>query len=252
MDAWIKMRLGLVTHPKIVRIASALNADRLRVIGAVYAVWSLADEHTEDGVLAGYSLAALDESVGFSGFSEQLQGVDWLSVTPQGIVLPRFEEHNGQSAKRRAQESQRKRNERKTSASHADKKRTRVRERGRSKTPVVPLTLPAGIHEQDWQAFRDHRSKLRKPMTPKAEQLALEKLVTLESQGYDPKKTLNNAIEAGWQTFFPRDDCRATEPTAAVQAPACPCGLPGTVRAGGKWRCAAHVRTDFSTAARAA
>jgi hypothetical protein len=206
MDAWIKMRLGLTTHPKIVRIASALNADRLRVIGALYAVWSLADEHTEDGVLTGYSLAALDESVGFAGFSNELKGVDWLHVTPQGIVLPRFDEHNGQSAKRRAQEAQRKRDARKASASGADKKRTRERERERSKPPVAPLNLPAGVHEADWLAFRDHRSANRKKLTPRAEELALAKLHALAAKGFDAKKLLDHAIELGWMTFYEREE----------------------------------------------
>lgn len=132
------MRMGLRTHPKVVRISSALNADRLRVIGALHAVWSLADEHTEDGSLPGYSLSALDDSIGWPGFAISMKDVEWLEVTSQGLVLPRFDEHNGASAKRRAQEAERKRRGRNLSAQDADKKRTRVRERERSKPPVVP------------------------------------------------------------------------------------------------------------------
>jgi len=36
---------------------------------------------------------------------------------------------------------------------------------------------------------------------------------------------------------------------ASVKTEPCPCGAPGAVKVGGKWRCNAHVRTDFSTAA---
>lgn len=242
MDVWIKMRLGLFTHPKIVRIASALNADRLRVIGALYAVWCLADEHTEDGVLRGYSLSALDESVGFAGFSNELKTVEWLEITTQGIVLPRFEEHNGQSAKRRAQEAQRKRDARKTSAPNADDVRTRVRERVRSKTPIVPLNLPAGIELKDWQAFRDHRTAARKRLTPRAEELAVAKLHALSARGFDPKKLLEHAIEAGWMTFYERDECRVAAAPGGPKSEPCQCGQQGTVRVGGKWRCQAHAR----------
>jgi hypothetical protein len=35
---WIQMRVALQTHPKVVRIASALKADRLRVVGGLH--WS--------------------------------------------------------------------------------------------------------------------------------------------------------------------------------------------------------------------
>lgn len=134
---WIKMRMGLRTHPKIVRMSSALNADRFRVIGALHAVWCLADEHSEDGSLSGYSLTALDDSIGWPGFAKEMQGVEWLVVESQGLVLPRFDEHNGASAKRRAMEAERKRRDRNPSAHDADKKRTRVRERERS-NPIVP------------------------------------------------------------------------------------------------------------------
>ncbi len=40
---WIKMRAGLQTHPKVVRLTSALKADKLRVIGGLHAVWCLFD-----------------------------------------------------------------------------------------------------------------------------------------------------------------------------------------------------------------
>lgn len=137
---WIKMRMGLRTHPKVVRMASALSADRYRVIGALHAVWSLADEHTEDGNLPGYSMAALDDSIGWPGFSRAMKDIAWLIEEPEGLVLPRFDEHNGVSAKRRAQEAERKRNDRRTSAPDADTKRTR--ERGREELSLTPPSPP--------------------------------------------------------------------------------------------------------------
>jgi hypothetical protein len=65
---WIKMRVDLATSPKVVRIASALRADRLRVIGGLHAVWCLFDVHSTDGRLDGYTLEALDDLIGFPGF----------------------------------------------------------------------------------------------------------------------------------------------------------------------------------------
>lgn len=137
-EAWIKMRMGLRTHPKVVRMASALKADRYRVIGGLHAVWCLADEHTEDGSLPGYTLAALDDSIGWPGFSQAMKDIEWLTEEPQRIVLPRFDEHNGESAKRRALDAQRKRSVRKTSALDTDKNRTREREREEVIPPIPP------------------------------------------------------------------------------------------------------------------
>lgn len=138
---WIKMRSNLRRHPKVVRIASALNADRLRVVGGLHAVWCLFDEHSEDGQLSGYTPSAVDEEIGWPGFTQALIGVGWVDWDGNdGLSLPEFDTHNGASAKRRAQEADRKRAERgaakeqaqgveKSSASDADKKRTREEKR---------------------------------------------------------------------------------------------------------------------------
>jgi hypothetical protein len=147
---WIKMRANLRRHPKVVRIASALNADRLRVVGGLHAVWCLFDEHSEDGCLSGYTPSAVDDEVGFAGLASAMVGVGWLEWDGNdGLSLPEFDTHNGASAKRRAQESDRKRAERaamkddpqdggNASAPHADKKRTREEKRREEKKNTEP------------------------------------------------------------------------------------------------------------------
>jgi|SRR6185436_5954512 len=138
---WIKMRTGLRRHPKVVQVSSALNADRLRVIGALHAVWSVFDEHSVDGTLHGYTVAAMDAEIGFPGFCAAMIAVNWLADNGQELEIPRSDEHNGQSAKRRAQETDRKKNARNMSASGADKKRTREEKRREEekKEPPTPL-----------------------------------------------------------------------------------------------------------------
>jgi hypothetical protein len=140
---WIKMRMNLRTHPKVVRMASALKADRFRIVGGLHAVWCLADEHTEDGRLPGYSVPALDDSIGWPGFGAALKAVDWLEENEQGLVIPRFDEHNGASAKRRAMDSERKRREREVlnlSAPEADETVTREEKR-REELKPTPTTV---------------------------------------------------------------------------------------------------------------
>lgn len=127
---WIKMRADLFTHPKVVRIASALKADTLRTVGGLMSVWCLFDAHSEDGRLEGYTPDVLDAHLRCEGFANAMMAVGWLEHDPEyGLVLPRFDTHNGQSAKRRAQDADRKREVRKTSAPEADKRRTREEKR---------------------------------------------------------------------------------------------------------------------------
>lgn len=127
-EPWIKMRTNLTTSPKVVRISSALKADRLRVVGGLHSAWSLFDQHSEDGILVGYSPETLDELIGWPGFTAAMIAVEWAIYDGESLALPRYEDHNGQSAKRRAMDADRKKEVRKASASQADKKRTRGEE----------------------------------------------------------------------------------------------------------------------------
>lgn len=106
------------------------------------------------------------------------------------------------------------------------------------------MTLPQGVDEKRWEAFRESRRKLRKPMTAYAEQRALDTLVRLVGEGYDSAKLVDKAIELGWQTFYPRDDCRATgasaRPPGTLDLGNCPCGVPAVMKVGNKPRCAKH------------
>ena len=138
---WIKIRGDLFTHPKVVRMASALKADTLRTVGGLTSVWCLFDAHSEDGYLDGYTVEVLDDYLRWEGFSAAMIAVCWLEESADGgLNLPRFDSHNGQSAKRRAQDSERKRLARgvekegdkpvrKMSASEADETRTREEKR---------------------------------------------------------------------------------------------------------------------------
>lgn len=152
---WIKMRGGLWDHPKVVRIVSAICPQsvrdlslRCRVIGALYRTWALADAYTDDGILDGYTTEFLDEAVGIDGWSQNLAHVGWLTIEPQRLILPQFENHNGASAKRRAEDAIRKQRSRKASAicpksvrKMSAKSVTREEKRRvYSNTPISPLS----------------------------------------------------------------------------------------------------------------
>ena len=112
-DDWIKVRVNLHTHPKVVRIVCAVcaqlvrdgcaaSAQRCMVVGALHQVWSLFDAHSRDGILEGYSLQTVDELVGIPGFSNAMGSVGWLTQTDKGLEMRDFDIHNGMGAKRRA------------------------------------------------------------------------------------------------------------------------------------------------------
>ncbi len=102
------MGTGLGSHPKVKTMRRALKADRLKVIGGLWAVWCVFDEHSASGRLDGYTLDDMDEEIGWKGFSQAMADIGWLVADADGIEAPDYEEHNGPNAKRRALDSSRK------------------------------------------------------------------------------------------------------------------------------------------------
>ena len=141
---WIKMRVDLQTHPKIVRILSATGSDKFRVVGGLHAVWTVFDTHSEDGELRGYTPDLLDHVIGWTGFARAMESVGWLVFDGlETLTLPDFSAHNGQSAKRRAEDQKRKKvcrhSVRPLSADDSDKKRTREEKR-REESKDIPAS----------------------------------------------------------------------------------------------------------------
>lgn len=113
-DDWIKMRIDLQKHPKIVRLMQITSMDQYTIIGALHAVWCIFDAHSEDGVLHGYTHQIMDQMIHLDQFSASLEMVGWLKeVEGNRLVMPEFTSHNGKSAKKRSEDAKRKRESRK-------------------------------------------------------------------------------------------------------------------------------------------
>ena len=122
MSNWIKLRTGLINHPKVVRMAFTLfpmEQHRLSVvIGGLVQVWSMADMHADGEKLPGMSLETLDLLVGISGFAQAMVEVGWLEEGEKSLNLPNYQEHNGSTAKRRAVDQKQRKLVRKMSADY--------------------------------------------------------------------------------------------------------------------------------------
>lgn len=115
---WIKMRSNLWDDPRVASICDACDCGEAAAIGALYWLWSAADQHSEDGMLPGMTGRQIDRKSGVPGFAQAVEAIGWLELSADGARIVRFDEHNGASAKRRASESRRK-----MSARDADKAR---------------------------------------------------------------------------------------------------------------------------------
>jgi hypothetical protein len=104
---WIKMRTNLDSDPRVLELAHLLGREELHVIGMLWKVWAWADSHTLDGNAIRVTCVTLDRFAACSGFADALRKVGWLDGRDNAITFPRFAEHNGQTAKKRAETKER-------------------------------------------------------------------------------------------------------------------------------------------------
>ncbi len=99
---WIKMRSNLHDDPRVVTIAETIGVPELHAVGMLYRLWAWADSQSVDANALSVSEAFVDRLVFAPGFAAALRKVGWLEGRNLALTLPRFVEHNGQTAKARA------------------------------------------------------------------------------------------------------------------------------------------------------
>ena len=149
---WIKIRNDLDEDPHVLRLQELLgNPDIDLVVGKLRRLWKYADRFTVDGRIIFAYEARIDGIVSFAGFAAALRSVGWLEFDGSGAVIPRFDEHNGESAKRRSMNTFRQQTSRRRRADVAlkrDKSATREEKRREEKNQgVTPPETPVAANE---------------------------------------------------------------------------------------------------------
>ena len=81
------------------------------------------------------------------------------------------------------------------------------------------IAIPNWIPKKEFDEYKKMRTKIRKPMTDRAVELAIKKLETLKSEGYDPQQVLEQSILNSWQGLFPlKDDRKEFKPSQVGQS----------------------------------
>ncbi len=114
---WIKMRSNLWDDPRVARLVDLTDSSEAAVIGGLYWLWATADQHTADGFMPGLSCRQIDRKTGVAGLGQALVDIGWIKNSSDGVLIVNFEDHNGASAKKRAQTAKRVANHRSGNAS---------------------------------------------------------------------------------------------------------------------------------------
>lgn len=215
---WIKMRGNLWDDPRVSKLCDLTDCGESQIVGGLYWLWATADQHTEDGVMPGLTLRQIDRKTGIVGFGAALCDIGWLADHPEGVRIIKFEEHNGESAKRRSSDAQRKANVRKVSdklrtddgqnadelrrIAELEKEKEKEKRRGEGKEekqkPAPDGELFANIAPQIVADFKAMRKKQRAEITKTAID-GIER--EAEKAGLSLEDALRMCCERGWRGF---------------------------------------------------
>ena len=106
---WIKVEVCLSEKPEVLRLSRSLGIDSDAVVGKLLRLWAWFGRNSVDGVVDGVVDADVDRVCCAKGFAASLVSVGWLCIDSglERVSIPRFERHNGESAKKRALKSER-------------------------------------------------------------------------------------------------------------------------------------------------
>lgn len=151
---WLKMDSSTPEKPEVLAITTRMGWDDPdTTVGKLFRVWRWFDQHTTDGNAPRVTSALLDRIAGVTGFAAAMSAEGWLVVTDAGLSLPKFDRHNGATAKSRAQTAKRVANHRGNDEGNADSVTPGVtgalaREEKRREdrnTPLAPKGEPEGF-----------------------------------------------------------------------------------------------------------
>lgn len=99
---WIKVEKATASKPELLRIASELKCSVGDAFFHCFRFWAWCDDQLKDGNAVGVTETMLDALLGRDGLCAALIKVDWLQVRSGSLVVPHFDRHLSESAKKRS------------------------------------------------------------------------------------------------------------------------------------------------------
>ncbi len=222
------MRIDLREDPAVMQMAEITGMNEICVVGYCHAIWSWLSRQCHAGSVTGVTLLSLGRVTQTGDFPIAMQKVGWLDEqTIDGVttlVVPNFERHLSQSAKRRALAADRQsarrhaavtevsRTERDEMRTREEKRREENKEDKRVRAALPPsrksakgnfspddLELPFASDQfaAAWRRWCQHRREKRKPLTPTAADAQLEEFAEWgEARAI---AAIAHTIRKGWQ-----------------------------------------------------
>ena len=211
---WIKIEVATANKPEVMRMARILGIDKDAVFGKVIRLWAWFDTNSVDGVVDGILSTDVDDVCYQAGFCGALLSVGWIEVDESipRISLPKFDRHNGESAKKRCQKNEAQAKWRKgrsdvdrdESTKEPQKRLPEKRREEKSK-----YKRPSDVSEELWTEYLAHRKAKKSTVS----NTVIDSLRTdAKTVGLSLEQAMQMQIKRGWTGFEPSWVTGANQP----------------------------------------
>lgn len=104
---WIKLEHATLDKPEVLELSELLHVSQGDALLLCLRFWVWLDEQSRDGRRLRVSKLSLDALIKCPGFSNSMIRVSWLGEDSEGLFIPNFDKHNGETSKKRALKNQR-------------------------------------------------------------------------------------------------------------------------------------------------
>jgi hypothetical protein len=200
---WIKVEHATLEKPEVGMFAELLGIPVDQALGILLRFWVWLDRNSCNGLVTHVSRLSIDGVTHTPGFSNALAHVGWLQFDDeaQTLTVPNFGNHNGNTAKSRAQTKKRVQRFRNDSVTVPALPREEKRRDIKTTTNPSSPPAPPGVRDEVWAAWINYRG--RKKLTAHAVSLQTSELQKLRAGGSDPNAVIEQSIRNGWSGLFP-------------------------------------------------
>lgn len=179
--------------------------------------------HPTTGKLVGYTDEEIEKYAGWTGESgvliDALVKLFFVDKIEDGYAVHHWFRHAGHLSvfKKRAKSAAKARWKRYATSNATSIAKTRSKQCSLPYLTIPNLTvpnqtkggsivLPDWLDERTWEQYRTFRQEIKKPLTRKAEEIALARLTAFHDRGQDPKAIIEQSILNGWRGLFEMKD----------------------------------------------
>lgn len=155
-------------------MARVLKLSKYDIVGRLFALWCWLDANTETGEDMPITDDDIDDMAECSGLAQAMRSAGWLAGEENRLTFPNFTRHNGESAKKRAIEAERKRLQRNGKRRRTGQKWDNVPDNVPGKIGQCPKIVPQKMgpdKDKDKDKDRDMHPNFLPPLFPAIDQV---------------------------------------------------------------------------------